>query len=138
MQDAGVYGLLLFLPQAMRIRVGALGELDFPAGSYVYTGRARRGLAARLERHGRRDKPCRWHVDYLRRVAELRQVWRFNVDPAEECGVAAAWAAHPAARGRIRDFGSSDCRCGGHLVYLGEVGVVEPPGVGGVLAAGRV
>ncbi|MDA8065055.1 MAG: DUF123 domain-containing protein [Thermaerobacter sp.] len=135
-----MYSLLLFLPRERTIAVGAWGVRRFAAGSWVYTGRARRNLAARLARHAARcadgAKRCRWHVDYLREHAVLRRAWCFALAPEEECRVAAAWRIHPAAREAPARFGASDCRCAGHLVYLGEGEEVEPPGALRRLAAG--
>lgn len=69
-----LYTLSLALPRRRRIRVGALGTFVFPAGRYLYTGSARRGAAARIARHARRDKRLRWHIDYFRRFALLEGI----------------------------------------------------------------
>jgi Uri superfamily endonuclease len=78
------YQLRILVLHPLRLRVGALGEFDFPAGQYLYTGSARRNLEARIARHLRRDKPLRWHIDYLLtaegvRVLGVEQIGRAHV-----------------------------------------------------------
>ncbi|MBN2311632.1 MAG: DNA/RNA nuclease SfsA [Candidatus Hydrogenedentes bacterium] len=68
-RDAGSYLLILELRRRARIAVGGLGDLAFDPGYYVYVGSATRNLAARVARHVRVRKTCRWHIDYLRRHA---------------------------------------------------------------------
>jgi Uri superfamily endonuclease len=53
--------------------VGKLGVLSVQAGYYVYVGSALGpdSLAARVGRQYRREKTLRWHVDYLRAVAQV-------------------------------------------------------------------
>ncbi len=123
---SGVYHLILQLGRPRKIRIGALGVFLFPAGHYTYTGRAMRGLSARVARHAKRDKPLRWHIDYFRRHAKLIGVRIFGTnDPGVEeaqakilldrakeiCG----GAALPAP-----GFGSSDSRAESHLIYWGS------------------
>jgi Uri superfamily endonuclease len=115
-----VYLLCLWVQRARRIRVGGLGRFAFPAGIYLYAGSARRALRARLGRHGRRRKPLRWHIDYLRRharpVAAAVAPWARG----RECAVARAALALPGARAVVPGFGSSDCRCRAHLIHIGD------------------
>ena len=118
---SGIYLLLLDVPLSVTVRVGALGELPFPAGRYAYVGSARRGLRARLARHARREKPLRWHVDYLRMAAEPAAALVWSWRRGREC-----WLARSIVRlglGRIAAprFGSSDCGCAGHLLVLTSV-----------------
>ncbi len=47
-KDRGTYALVIFLPRAQTIRVGALGAFNFPRGYYVYSGSALNGLRARV------------------------------------------------------------------------------------------
>jgi Uri superfamily endonuclease len=99
--------------------VGALGALAFPAGWYLYLGSAHGpgGLAARLARHRRRgDKRFHWHIDYLRAVTVLVQVWSDD-GASQECRWAAAAAALPGANIVAPRFGASDCRCPAHLYH---------------------
>lgn len=114
------YQLRIDVPRRQRVRIGRLGEFEFPAGRYVYTGSATRNLAARVARHLRREKALRWHIDYLLAAPGVR-IRRVINSPLPEC------ALNRACRGRIvvAGFGSSDCACGcgAHLKYLGRAPV---------------
>jgi Uri superfamily endonuclease len=96
----------------VRLVIGRLGECDFPAGDYVYTGSAKRNLEARIARHLREGKKLHWHIDYLlaSRHAESIDVIHSSIPECE---------LHQAASGRIPvpGFGATDCRagCGSHL-----------------------
>jgi len=111
------YQLLIDVSRPLRRAIGRLGEFDFPAGRYVYSGSAKRGLEARIARHLRRRKPLRWHIDHLLTApgVEVAGVVRSR---RHEC------ALNRAVPGRIPalGFGASDCRagCGAHLKYLGR------------------
>lgn len=100
----------------MNVRVGRLGRCTFPPGTYVYTGSARRGLEARIARHHKKDKPLRWHIDYLtsRPEAQITRVERLAIP---ECRANREVAGSVPVPG----FGASDCRagCGSHLKYAG-------------------
>lgn len=106
------YQLVVELAHATRIRVGRLGTTTFPAGTYIYTGSARRGVEARVRRHLAQRGRMHWHIDYLLASAQARVVEvRAFTDP--ECVV------NQRTRGEIvlLGFGASDCRagCGAHL-----------------------
>ncbi|MCX8048973.1 MAG: GIY-YIG nuclease family protein [Methylohalobius sp.] len=109
------YQLLIDLAAPQRIRIGKLGEFDFPAGRYIYTGSARRYLEARIARHLSATKKLHWHIDFLLTAATARviDVLRFA---REECEV----NQRTAGKIWIAGFGASDCRagCGGHLKHL--------------------
>lgn len=110
------YQLWIALRRPLRIEIGRLGEILFPAGVYVYTGSAKRNLEARIARHCRREKTPRWHIDYLlaARGVELVCVGR---SARAECALNQATGGQSLVPG----FGASDCRnaCGSHLRYLG-------------------
>ena len=63
--ESGYYLLLLRLTAATTIRVGALGRFSLPAGWYVYAGSALQNMCPRLNRHFKRRKKARWHIDHL-------------------------------------------------------------------------
>ncbi|MCD4744668.1 MAG: DUF123 domain-containing protein, partial [Bacteroidales bacterium] len=51
-KGSGIYSLLLELKKDMCLTTGALGEFEFPAGYYSYTGSARGGGGfSRMRRH---------------------------------------------------------------------------------------
>ncbi|MBI3046834.1 MAG: DNA/RNA nuclease SfsA [Acidobacteria bacterium] len=119
-RDAGLYMLVLQLPQQTCVEVGGLGPRTFRSGFYVYTGSARRGLGARIARHLRRRKRFHWHIDFLR--AHSSQVRAFPIRAAsDECELAAEVARIGGEL--VADFGASDCRCAGHLAWFPEIPV---------------
>nr|WP_319377116.1 GIY-YIG nuclease family protein [uncultured Methanoregula sp.] len=116
--DKGIYCLVFFCP-GCTVRVGALGEIAFRKGWYIYVGSALgTGGLARLERHialsHNKDKRPKWHVDYL--STDSRFVLRLAVHAVTEerleCRLADALAG-----AAIPGFGSSDCDCPSHLFY---------------------
>lgn len=120
----GAYAVVLCLGRPTRLRVGALGEAEFPAGVYVYLGSARGpgGVRARLGRHLRGVGRPRWHVDALRAVAQPI-AWGYTTAPPPGLPWECAWsqhllAAHPHAFVPLPGFGASDCAhgCPAHLV----------------------
>ncbi len=120
--DSGIYQLLLAVPQPLAVTVGALGPQHFAAGWYVYTGSMKRALGHRLRRHAALEKPLRWHIDYLTShtgVAAWRAWPWVAADPQQECRRHQELAGSAGVRVPVRGFGSSDCRCAAHLVYLG-------------------
>jgi Uri superfamily endonuclease len=102
------------------ISVGRLGTFDVRPGFYVYVGSAlgSGGLAARIGRHLRQEKTLRWHVDYLRAVTELVEVWFRPGRQRRECLWAERLARMPGAGIRRLGFGSSDCGCRSHLIWF--------------------
>jgi sugar fermentation stimulation protein A len=115
-KDRGVYLIMVELKKAMTIKVGALGDIHFPEGWYVYTGSARRGLKARVERHLRKRKNKRWHIDYLTSEAEVKKGVPIYTNRDLECDLARE--AGRAAEREIPGFGCSDCGCSSHLFYF--------------------
>lgn len=118
--EPGVYQLLLSLAEGVTLRIGALGTFEFPAGSYIYTGSALGGLRARIARHLRPEKRLHWHIDYLLQHAVVEDILLFLTGERRECAINRQTLALPHARVIARGFGSSDCRCPAHLVYLGQ------------------
>lgn len=115
--DGGTYVLLCEAFAEARVTIGRLGILEAHPGWYAYVGSAfgPGGLSARVGRHMRREKPLRWHFDYLRPLLDLRSVW-FSVS-TERCE--AVWARAltrlPAACVPLEGFGASDHRGASHL-----------------------
>jgi len=116
----GTYVLLLELAQPATIPVGRLGPVVFDTGWFVYTGSAfgPGGLAARVGRHLRRSKTCRWHIDYLRQFAQVPEIWYTFFPEKMECRWAAIFQETLSVRIIHRGFGSSDCGCDTHLFYF--------------------
>lgn len=109
------YQLYIDVQKSITLKIGRLGIFDFPAGFYVYTGSARRGMENRLARHLAREKKLRWHIDFLLNhpAVSIVEIRKFT---ESECFVNAR------TRGDILipGFGASDCRakCGSHLKFI--------------------
>lgn len=116
----GAYQLHLRLDKSVRVRVGKLGTFLFPAGRYVYTGSALSGLENRLARHFRKQKKLHWHIDYLLRHAQIEGVSVVRTEERVECELNRQVLNLPNASVVAKGFGSSDCHCPTHLVYLGN------------------
>jgi Uri superfamily endonuclease len=118
--DAGVYQLRLRVLWPIRVTVGRLGRFRLPAGRYVYTGRASRGLRARVWRHACGGTRRHWHIDYLlaRRDVRMERIVFVTDDPSRECDVNRRVSASGDCP--IPRFGASDCRngCPAHLCRL--------------------
>ena len=113
--DGGVYIAVFSLPERKTIQIGRLGRFLFRRGTYFYAGSAQRNLSARLERHGKKKKPLRWHIDYLSIKAEMLGAITFTGPRQRECVLAKELS--DIFELAIPRFGVSDCRCGGHLFY---------------------
>jgi adenylylsulfate kinase len=110
----GIYALLISVTEKIRVHVGALGDIDFEEGLYVYVGSAQNNLEKRVERHLRKVKPRFWHIDYLlssRQVHVVKTYYK-KAGRIQECKLAKGLSevATP-----ITSFGSSDCTCDSHL-----------------------
>ncbi len=112
----GVYILVIAVERPVEIEVGRLCAVGFAAGTYAYVGSARGpgGIEARVGRHLRRRKKLHWHIDYLlsHPEAQVKGIYVLETEEAVECMVAKGLAE---ACEVIPGFGSSDCRCPGHL-----------------------
>lgn len=115
----GTYLLLLTLPAPAELQIGRNRTISFEAGLYCYVGSALGpgGLAARLKRHAAGSKRQHWHIDYLLPHAQLAGALVIEDPRRLEC----SWAAwvESQAHACVQKFGSSDCRCAGHLFLLG-------------------
>jgi len=122
----GTYVLALRLAKAQPVSIGRRGQIEFPAGWYLYVGSALGpgGLPARLARHRRRLGPAKrphWHVDYLRQQALWGGAWACASAQRQECVWAAELRRLPEARVIAPRFGASDCRCPTHLVWVRDL-----------------
>jgi len=116
----GLYCLCLRVRRRIVVEVGALGDIAFEPGLYIYVGSARGGIEQRVRRHlrvSRGEGPhLHWHIDYLMReeAVEVEAVYAREGE-GSECLVASALAEFGAP---VEGFGSSDCRCRSHLVKV--------------------
>jgi Uri superfamily endonuclease len=121
----GCYSLIIDLKRKKTIRVGKLGEAVFPAGTYVYTGSAMKGLRTRLKRHCAKIKKIHWHIDHMLTLpdARIRQIILYPAAPGQECRQNKRIATRPGAAVILRNFGASDCKAGciSHLLYFAKI-----------------
>ena len=116
------YSIILNLKKHINIQIGRLGWCVFPEGMYLYTGRAKRGIYARIQRHQRKEKTKHWHIDYLTAHphVNLTEAIIYSVPANQECAIHQQLAQLPYARIIIPGFGASDCRscCHSHLLHF--------------------
>lgn len=126
--QVGVYTLIIHLSANIRLKVGKLGERQFPKGYYTYTGSAL-GLGAsslkkRVTRHLRRAKNKFWHIDYLlaRKNVVVTAIITAQTDKKMECKINSYLKNEMKAKSPVLGFGASDCKqnCESHLLYFSK------------------
>lgn len=110
----GSYVLIIWLKHDQEIEVGKLGRIFFKKGYYAYIGSALNGIEKRVERHLRKEKKIRWHIDYLLQYGEIVNVFIKESVKKEECEIAKKFTPYFLC---IEKFGCSDCKCKSHLFY---------------------
>jgi len=109
------YVLVLWNRRKRGMKVGALGRIEFEPGFYLYVGSGGVNALLRVQRHLRPAKPVRWHIDRLTTgPGRMRPVDSYLFPGAQECRLARKLARMLTA---VPGFGSSDCRCSGHLFH---------------------
>ena len=116
----GQYVLLLLLPDDETLTIGRLGTFDFPAGWYAYVGSAfgAGGLTGRLKYHLQPVERPHWHIDYLRQVAPLAEIWISPDTEKHEEAWVELMLAIPGATVLVDGFGASDSKMESHLIYF--------------------
>ncbi len=122
MFDGGLYVFLMRLQEPQDIQVGALGLFEFPEGWYFYTGRAKKGLTKRVERHWSLKKKLRWHIDYLATALTSEPVGAIIIPQNSgltECFLNQVMGRKFGGQVVAPGFGASDCSedCGAHLFF---------------------
>jgi len=117
--DAGVYIAVFYMSKDRRIQIGRFGRFRFSQGVYYYVGSAQRNLSARIERHNRKEKPLRWHIDFLSAKSDMLGAITILGPRELECQLAKKLAGMFELA--VPGFGASDCKCGGHLFYAREL-----------------
>ena len=123
----GTYGLIFNLESGCRLTVGKLGRFAFPAGWYAYAGSALGpgGLAARLRHHLHIAAHPHWHMDFLRPLGRIAEIWYGHGSSFNEHCWAEILQRMAGTRAVAPGFGSSDCRCKTHLVYFATQPAVD-------------
>ena len=114
----GVYCLIGKLASDVEIKVGSLGKIGFKEGYYAYVGSAMINLEKRVERHFKKEKRVKWHIDYLvmdPHFSPMTAIYRETESKKEEHELAGLIDGEP-----VPYFGSSDCSCFSHLFYMGR------------------
>lgn len=110
------YLLFIELEKTIEIQVGKLGWFCFPTGQYLYVGRAKKNVDARLARHRRKEKILHWHIDYVLQYGKITSIKMFEGN--DECGLASFISNQPGVTLPALKFGSSDCSCKSHFFLL--------------------
>ncbi len=120
MSPTGTYTLLLHLPGDTQLAIGGLGQFDFPAGYYAYVDGAydADGLAGALKKRLTPPKTPTRHIDYLRQVANIEEIWLTTASQTREHVWSALLLEIPGAISLIEGFGAADCHCESHLIYF--------------------
>ena len=110
----GIYVLAIQLRKNIDVKVGALGQIEFASGLYLYVGSAQNNLEMRVKRHLSREKRKFWHIDYLlgNEEAVITKVFYKESTKTEECQIATQISQKGTS---IEKFGCSDCKCKSHL-----------------------
>jgi len=111
----GVYAVLFRLKESKSIKIGALGEITFDRGLYLYTGSGRSNVVKRIERHFSESKNNHWHIDYFSQHADPEDYFILPEKSSFECVLADITGAIGEP---VKDFGASDCGCESHFFKL--------------------
>jgi len=115
----GVYLVFFELDQERNIEVGALGDIKFKPGIYVYIGSAMNSLESRVQRHASGSKEnTHWHIDYFSAVAKPLGFAAYAVDSDWECMFSQVAEKNCFS---IDGFGASDCDCSAHLYRIDDI-----------------
>jgi len=110
----GCYILIIELKEDKSIQIGKIGDKFFKKGFYAYIGSALNGLEQRINRHCRKEKKIRWHIDYLLQHGKIIKIFYKEYDKKEECRIAKKFEERLFS---VSNFGCSDCKCNSHLFH---------------------
>lgn len=115
----GTYLLLLKCGHEAGLSIGKLGRMRTRRGYYLYVGSAfgPGGVRARVRHHAGVAARPHWHLDYLGRETELVDAWCV-FDAHCEHEWAHSLMQDEGTAPALEGFGSSDCDCVTHLLYL--------------------
>jgi sugar fermentation stimulation protein A len=119
--NSGVYQIIVELHQNRTIIIGKLGSCVFRKGKYIYTGRAKKNLSQRIDRHYKPNKKCFWHIDYFLsdEYVEIIDIIIKSDNFYDEC-IENKKLIDNDATIVIDKFGATDCvsECGTHLLLI--------------------
>jgi Uri superfamily endonuclease len=116
----GTYALLLSSSATCPLQIGRLGQCCVRPGFYVYVGSAcgPGGVRARVSHHQKPAIRPHWHIDYLRTVTRLEDIWYVYGAVRWEHVWADIVQHLCGASVPLRRFGASDCTCASHLYFF--------------------
>ncbi len=114
-KDKGSYLIIGFLKERLKLRIGKKSFL-FKSGWYLYVGSAMNSLKKRIERHLRKKKNLKWHIDYL--IPYLEMIKGIPIQASEKIECEISFDLGKISDGFVRNFGSSDCKCQSHLYFM--------------------
>ena len=123
----GTYTLLIRCNGSVLLTFGKLGCSKLRRGFLLYTGsalgRGNSALENRIERHARKSKRVRWHVDYLTSRAEfdVKAAVFLNSRKRLECAINRSINNEMAVNPILPRLGSSDCNCNAHLLKVASL-----------------
>ena len=113
----GAYILQIDLPALRMVSIKKFAGKTLPSGRYYYCGSAKGGggMAARVGRHFKADKPIRWHVDHVTVGGTVTAA--LLVPDGSECDLVDELMRAYHVTVPLSGFGASDCRrCVSHMV----------------------
>ena len=129
----GIYVLIFHLPEDLTVTVGRLGERRFEGGWYGYVGSGKSGVEARVRRHLQAHNRPHWHLDYLLPQGQPTAAVIGHTEDSLECPLARRLEQQFQV---VPRFGSSDCRCSGHLFHSPQRAPLQGAAVQGMTALG--
>lgn len=115
-ENKGIYLLIIMLKRDKKIKIGALGTINFKEGFYYYIGSAQNNLQNRIERHSRPDKKFHWHIDYFLNVSIIIDYYTLLAGKRFECKLFNYLKENDRMQIPVIGFGSSDCKCPAHFL----------------------
>ncbi|MFC1803941.1 DUF123 domain-containing protein [Thermoproteota archaeon] len=128
----GTYCLCINNKSDKILKIGALGEIFFPVGNYIYVGSALNSLVPRLKRHQKTSNGTHhithWHIDYFlhEKDVEIQSIYVIENDDHLECDIVSQVSSYG---GPVPRFGCSDCKCSSHLYKVNEFNFIEKIGL---------
>ncbi|MEM3407653.1 MAG: GIY-YIG nuclease family protein [Nitrososphaerota archaeon] len=119
-KNPGIYALIIHIKNNINVTL-AKNIHYFSPGYYVYLGSAKQygGVNSRVNRHLKKNKKLRWHIDYLTtsNSVKIKAIVYTKTIHFKECAfikILKKDCFEIASKG----FGSSDCKekCGAHLL----------------------
>jgi len=115
--NRGTYLLVLNNRSFFRMRIGALGEIDFSEGYYIYVGSALKNLEQRIIRHRSVRKKIHWHIDrIIPKTMDISKVYIIRNPNYLERDLAKEIAG--ICDSQVNGFGASDDILNSHLFYF--------------------